>query len=236
MALQSLSISFSNLHHAYLISGDKETIPRLLEILESEGVSIHSNPDVRVEYFETFGVEDSRRVKEWQGEHSVSGGKRFFIFHMMTPTREAGQALLKVLEEPKADVHFFIITPRPFVFPPTVFSRVVFLNAGSALDVDMQTRAKDFLNTDEVARFASIKKMIAKHDKDDTSEPLKDEALSFLNHLEEVLANHIRTDNSILENSEFLEQFYACKSYMFDKGASVKMLLEHLALVMPRLK
>lgn len=233
MAPQSLSISFSNLHHAYLISGDKKTVPQLLELLESGGASIHSSHDIRVEYFETFGVEDSRRVKEWQGEHSVSGGKRFFVFYMMTPTREAGQALLKVLEEPKSDVHFFIITPRPFVFPPTVFSRVVFLNTGSTLDIEMQVRARDFLNADEVARLASIKKMIARHDKDETSEPLKDEALSFLNHIEEVLANHVRKDSSILQNPEFLEQFYACKNYMFDKGASTKMLLEHVALVIP---
>jgi len=70
-------------------------------------------------------VDEIRDVKESAGVAAVGGGYKVFLIdevHMVT--KEAFNALLKVLEEPPAHVMFILATTDPHKILPTVLSRV----------------------------------------------------------------------------------------------------------------
>ncbi|MBU1557611.1 hypothetical protein KKC45_01475, partial [Patescibacteria group bacterium] len=59
-----------NLHHAYLIEGDRESIFSLVsDYLEKElKFSLKNNPDFWNGDFETFGIDDGRKINELQNK------------------------------------------------------------------------------------------------------------------------------------------------------------------------
>lgn len=70
-------------------------------------------------------VDEIRDLKESAGVAAVGGGYKVFLIdevHMVT--KEAFNALLKVLEEPPAHVMFILATTDPHKILPTVLSRV----------------------------------------------------------------------------------------------------------------
>lgn len=71
------------------------------------------------------GIDEIRGIKESASVSSLGGGKKIFIIdevHMLT--KDAFNALLKILEEPPAHVIFILATTEPHKILPTVLSRV----------------------------------------------------------------------------------------------------------------
>ncbi len=115
------------LHHAYVLEGDKENIrTQLFSFIEDQiQQSVRGNPDVWHSQFETLTVDDARALRDTQSNKAITTGKKIFIIETRLMTIEAQNALLKVFEEPTPNTHFFIITPTAEVFLPTLKSRVV---------------------------------------------------------------------------------------------------------------
>jgi DNA polymerase III gamma/tau subunit len=86
---------------------------------------------MRVESYETFGVDEGRELKEAQLSKSFGGGKKIFVISFETITVEAQNSLLKVFEEPTPDTHFFLISRTGSRLLPTLRSRIVFLQTES---------------------------------------------------------------------------------------------------------
>ena len=210
------------LHHAYILEGDAETLlSSLLIFLEEElSFAVRGNPDFRHDSYETFGIDESRMLKEAQTHKNING-RRVFIVSFSFITSEAQHALLKVLEEPSSDALFFFIVPSRGVFIPTVLSRTCVVGCSSpALKgaVDMQA----FLSGGTAMRFTALKSIIEEKDKKNT--------LSFLNELQTVLYKERNTESSVF----VLKEIESCRNYLNSRAPSVKMILEHIALIAPR--
>src|SRR3989344_1610534 len=101
------SLNKDNLHHAYLIEGDKDKIlPELLEFIEKLGVKQGSADFSQIE-LDTFKVEDARNLKSYAMEKGFSAQKKIFIISANSFLLEAQNTLLKVFEEPIENTHFF---------------------------------------------------------------------------------------------------------------------------------
>lgn len=64
-----------------------------------------------------------------------------------------------------------------------------------------------------------------------TEDKDKEKAISFLNNLEVILREKI--DFSSKEQAETLGEIIKCRDYLNDRAPSIKLLLEHIALIVP---
>ncbi len=222
------------LHHACLLEGDKENIfTELRDFLENEmNFPVKGNPDFWYGEFDTFGIDDGRGIKELQTRKAVMHERKIFIISANFFTTEAQNSLLKVFEEPTEGTHFFIITQNADTLLPTLRSRMFILPKtalgncqGRSLEYLVDT--KEFLKSSKARRLELLKSII--------EEKNKSTAISFLNNLEEVLYKKFQ-GRSLELVSVSLEEIIRCKKYLNGRSSSVKMLLEHLALVVPKVE
>ena len=108
-------------HHAYLLIGDRrELIARVKTLVK--GYEATGSESYWLER-ETLGIADSRQIIEMQSRKSWTGQRKFFVIVAEQMTLPAQQALLKVLEEPAAGTHFFLICSDERNLLPTLKSR-----------------------------------------------------------------------------------------------------------------
>ena len=214
-----------NLHHAYLLPSDTSILPSFLKYLESLGFIAQSNPDFFIKQTETFTIDDAREIKSFQSQRAVSGDKKIILIVTEYLSHQSQHALLKVFEEPSPGVHFFLITPVVSVLLPTLKSRLFILNREEGDEnEELSKRAEKFLKAEKEDRIAMVSKIVKEFDKEETSTPLKVHTVSFLNEIEKQVSK--KTDKSKFD----LEVLWKVKDYIHDQGASVKNLLETLAL------
>lgn len=230
-----------NLHHAYLLEGDFESCrTKVFDFLEGLGVKCAGNPNVFCQNFENFTIDDSRLIKELQLEMPASvdsagspySERRFFVLGAGSMAGEAQNALLKTFEEPAPGVHFFLITPSTNILLETLRSRM-HLTLPSAPPLLNKERGLGgevlFLNLKKSERLKFVEKLIKKHSEDKAG--LKKETNDLLNSLE---LSFSKSEPQKLKNLSFeIGEIIKCRKYLRDQGASVKMLLEHLAIILP---
>ncbi len=205
------------LHHAYLFEGGKDNVLlSLKKFLEKEvGIVIHGNPDFSISEFETLTVDDSREITLRQSRRGLTS-KKIFIIQTRFITTEAQNALLKTFEEPTADTHFFLIMPTIQTLLPTLRSRLMLIPVESS-NSEEKISLKKFLEKSGTERLLMLKNIIEEKD--------KGAAIDFVSSLERELAKDVK------KNKESLEQILMVKKYLHDRSPSLKLLLEHLALV-----
>lgn len=227
------------LHHAYLIEGEEEAVlSELFEFFKNElDVAVKGNPDFLHLTFETFGIEEGRKLKEMQVGKAFAGDRRFFIVTTSSFTSEAQNSLLKVFEDPSPNVHFFVITPSADGMFPTLRSRFFIIEHESKYKTkktrnEKTLSAKEFLKGSKASRLAMIKGIVEEKD--------KDAALALLNALETELHSKLleRTGSSseagLKQTAQLLEEIGRGKQYLHDRSSSAKLILEHIALVLPQ--
>lgn len=213
-----------DLHHAHIIEGEKDyVLSQIVNFLEKDlAYNTKNNPDFRIEHFKTFGIEEARSLSEVQLGRSFNKGRKIFIVSFDAITTEAQNAMLKVIEEPTLDTHFFIITNSASTLLPTLLSRVFFLKVKP-----MKERKKiNFLSLNIKDRLERIEEIAEEKD--------KTEARKLLHSIEDELSVHFK--NGSLEAREALLYLYEALSYLNDRSSSIKMILEHVAHVMPMIK
>lgn len=194
-----MKIPKDNMHHAYAIEGNSKLIIPQVLVLFKKDTEIVQN------LYDTFYIEDAQALKNLA---SLKGDRRVFILSFNFITIEAQNALLKLLEEPNKNTHFFLILPNVSILLPTVLSRLYLIKEDNNVDL---TKAKKFLKLSVAERLSFFEEMI----KD------KSVALSFLGELEMEL--YIKKEYKTLKNIQIAEK------YMYDRSPSVKMLLEYVA-------
>lgn len=181
-------------------------------------IEVAHNPDLHIRQFETLGVDDARELSAF-ASLTGTGGKKLFIIAAEALTREAQNALLKTLEEPAAGTYFGILVPRGALIA-TMRSRLIEMKLSaherSASD------AAAFLAAAPAARSKLIAKLV--EDKE------KFGARELLDSLEEAL----RPDMKKRPVRAALEEISRMRGYLTGPSPSVKMVLEHLALVLPQ--
>ncbi|MCR4330628.1 MAG: hypothetical protein NUV49_01980 [Patescibacteria group bacterium] len=219
------------LHHAYLISdttGDE--MSRLKTLISRElGITTSLNPDFWVGEFDTFGIDDSRAIKELQSLRPFAGERKIFVLCAHFFTREAQNSLLKVFEEPTANTHFFIITSNTESLLPTLKSRLFLVTPHQHQESGLSDEAfsaADFLKRSRAKRLELLKDMIESKD--------KNRAILFLNTLEHTLYQESAKSGPMTKDmQETFTEIGICRNYLNDRSPSTKMILEHMALTVP---
>ncbi len=219
-------IHFSPLYHAYVIHGPSSLIQaELVAHLEQEhGLTMKGNPDVWHRVYETFAIDDARELKEAAAQRKVGEGKRVFIIVANGITREASNALLKTLEEPADDTHFFMVVPSVTRVLPTIISRVRVVEyvedkegAGSEVGHVLMS-PQDFFALSPGERIAKVKEMESRADMADFVEQL-------------VKYYHDTHMSELQQAGTTLKDMAQAAGYARDQSASLKMIVEYLALV-----
>lgn len=215
-------------HHAYFLHSVNDTVFKLKEfLLEKFNIKHEANPDFFYEKFESLGIDDSRRIKEIHLSKSFeSGGKRIFIIETSAITHEAQNSLLKMFEEPNEDSHFFLIMPSQHTLLPTLSSRLLILDSKGEITqgVESIAKAEEFLSLPKKDKITFVDEMA----KDISDEKLnKSDAIEFLAALEIFIYKKYGTSKP-----RAMKAILKARDYMNDRSASVKQLLEYVALNM----
>ncbi len=197
-------IDFNHLHHAYLLVGDQDKARILvLELFEKAGYPLAGSPDFFVLKEETFGIDAARNLSVMAARKAF-GEKKVFFIAPETITLEAQNALLKTFEEPPLGTHFFLALRDDGMVLPTLRSRVVTLPIEHSV---VHKDAETFLKASLKERLAFVKKFV------DAEKNLS----SFLDDLLTLSRN---------------QHVYEARLVSDQRGASARLILEHLALTL----
>lgn len=237
----------NNLHHAYLIEGNKaDVLPELFSFLSEIGIETKANPDFTHIDIDNFKIDEALMLKNMSMQMSFGGGRKVFIVSVNSFSPDAQNSMLKMFEEPVVNTHFFIIVPEVDALIKTLISRFYLVkNENENIFVG---GAENFLSSSYSQRIEYIKNLLAEvndsedEDEEETEKTLvleskRSKALNFLNSLEFSLHNKmskmpIGMSKTVFDTAVF-EQIFQARKYIRQPGSSAKMLLESVALSIP---
>ena len=242
-------------HHAYLLCGNGEVCQKMAEemakviLLED---NLKSHPDYSHRRFGLFGINDSHDLTSWASKKSFSDKGNVFVLEVFSFNIESSNALLKTLEEPGEKNYFFIITSSLENIIPTLRSRLTIIDISSGkeeMEKELLEMGRKFLASLPNKKLEIVKKILAKNENENEllseSSANKQKAVNFLNTLEFLLEKELRQKDLDIEcplghsmskwksKHTALEELSRSGRFVFDRGASAKMILEHLALALP---
>jgi hypothetical protein len=213
-------------HHAYLIEGERNAIVAQIHLhLENIlGNSLQGNPDVLEHTFLNLTIDDARTLKTLDAVRPFQGERKFIIVSFDSINREAQHALLKVFEEPSESSRFFLVTRSASSLLPTLLSRVEVMRHSSFNNYENILDYKKFLTSNPSRRLEFIADIMKK---------VSNETLSKQNVRDFLRCVTREFEESVLvgkrEVSD-LQSVLRATSYMEDTSASLKLLLERIAL------
>ncbi len=224
-------------HHAYLLEGERDTLMNeLFRVLEDTHRVVRAgNPDMYVHECTSFGIDDARFIRERGQFSGFGGGKKVFILSFETMTHDAQNALLKTIEEPTPDTHFFFVTRTGDALLATVRSRMVRIAVPEAkLRGDSAFPKLSFGNEFLAASLAERMKIVTplhsdKKKKEDGSN--KVEAHALLDAIERTL--YEKGNITDAKTAKALVDVLSAKKRLLGRSPILKPLLEHLALTLP---
>lgn len=208
------------LHHAYLIYGFHDAGMEVLGALMGEDKS-----DVRMHRVDACTIDDVRMVRDMAYQTPLGDGHAWVILSAGTLHEEAQQSLLKVLEEPGERVIVSVIVSPGTTILPTILSRCEVLYSAqdeSASPIDV----KKFLASNPKERLALVDTFLKSLDDDDVAG--KTESLRFLDALERAIFGDGKKLSP--EKQAVLSDIATMRGFLMGKSASVRYILEFLAL------
>jgi DNA polymerase III delta prime subunit len=212
--------------HAYIVEGDLDAavaaVCRFCE--ERLGCPPAGNPDFTVSRFDAMLVEDAVSLRDRQSVVTAGDGRQVIVAAFRHATRDAQNALLKVLEEPSERTHFFLVVPYASLLLPTVRSRAALVRFGSTGDDGL---AAPWLVAAAGKRLALAEKL-AKDIRDEKK--TRADGLALLDALERGLAARAAAEPAAARAARAV---LAAKRRWNHHGSSPKLLLESVALALP---
>ncbi len=211
-------------HHAYYFEGSLGEFDALKQELKPFVAERH----------ERFGIDEARALIMLASLKNFA--QATFLVGASSITSEAQQALLKLFEEPQEGTVFVMLLPHGALLQ-TLKSRMLRYEKQlpaqkKVLGSPVSTKTRDVGRPDYFSELSAAflagsgkdrSDMITKMLKDD--EGVRERVLDFVNGLEVLLAKDIK------KNAQALEDIAMARDYLADRSPSIKMLLEHLALV-----
>ncbi len=221
-------------HHAYLVEGTPTLLYEVERVMRAKGNFMDNSPDVFVQTYEKFGIDDARALCS-RASMKSSSGQALYIVATASMTTEAQQALLKLFEEPQVGDVFVLVIPHGSVLP-TLRSRCLIFKPSikesekSDARKSVDDRAREFLRLTYEGRSAIVTEIVKEY-KDDRLV-----ARDFLDALErEVYKKFNPAQTGVqLTTIEALSDIALFRGYLSDKSPSIKMIFEHLAAGLPR--
>lgn len=200
-------------HHAIVF-----TASSVQESAIPEEYKIQSN-DVTHVVADRFGIDEARALSRNSLQKPIDSDTRVFVVATQSLPVESQNALLKLFEEPPEHVQFYLIIPQVGMLIPTLRSRVLVRETLVQVS-EINTSFVSFLADSYAGRMATVLDITKKKD---------------LQAIEKLL---VGSEEYIASNSklhrELLKTVLFVRSYIKTPGASAKMLLEELALALPR--
>lgn len=219
-------------HQAFIIEAEVEEGIKRTEAWAAQVLKMETqgNPDFVVLRYGLFSVADARRVSELAAGVAFAGAQRVLVIAAQRAYHEAQNALLKLFEEPPQGTSVFLILPTLGGLLPTLRSRVQILTSDNDTKPAISEMAEEFLKASKEKRTALIKKLTSGKDDEDRQER-RDDAIQILNGIEAVAYAQFKKDTSI---AILLSEIITLRGYLYDRSAPVRMILEHLSLVLPK--
>lgn len=218
-----------NLHHAYLIIGSAQELRTdLLSVIDLIlGTPAQGSPDFWHHKTTLFGITDSQDLRLRQSQ-AAFGNVRCFLIEATSFSTDAEDALLKTLEEPAPNTHFFIIFHDKELLLPTLLSRMFVLSSEIS---DEREEAKNFLEGDVAYRLKYIDKLFCKK----TSTPeekreLKRKFSKFVSDVEREFHKEVVPD---LNSRGAYRALQKVTKYLNDSGATSELIGEFISLTLP---
>ncbi len=200
-------------HHALLV----KTIS-VQSFVVDEDVSETEVQDI---YISNFGIKDARELVRKAFNSPVAAKIQCLVIRTDFITHEAQNALLKVLEEPPSSTRFIFVVPTDFTVLSTLASR--FSLQGSKINtkvVDFNVQFKTLLQQSFKERLVDIDKAVKQKD------------LDWQRAIKQGLIQYISSKDSVKNKFLFELEYVARK--LLTRGASNKMLLEHMSLMLTK--
>lgn len=236
-------------HHGYLLAGDFEVSRKMafeaakVILLEPTsdvgstdiGCRLETHPDFFYQQFELFSVKDSQELRRKASLRPLFGNSKVFVIEIISFSIESANALLKTFEEPYEGTHFFVIVSSLEDVIPTLRSRLTVIDSGMSREIIDEEKKKfyeKFLRDLPVKRLDMIQNIIKNKD--------KEKGIEFVNELEIVIHEKLipleaRNEVSAVAISDLLLTGQKCRDFLGQRGGSLKMVLEHLALTLPQM-
>lgn len=220
-------------HHAWVIeASEEEGLQRASTWVETElDMHVLNNPDVVIQRYGLLTVADARTVGDMAAGAPFGNGAKVVIVAASRAYHEAQNALLKLFEEPPPHTYLFLIVPTLGGLLPTLRSRVQVLTRGAggrSSEQGITKSAEDFLGAAKEKRSAQIAKLASGRD-DDERRAHREEAIALMNGIESQLVTL-----GIENHATTLAEIATLRGYLYDRSAPVKMILEHLSLVIEK--
>jgi len=227
----------NNLHHAYLIEGEREkVVPEILKFMKELGVETSGNSDFCHIQLDSFKIEDARNLKSYEIEKGFSSAKRIFVISANNFLLEAQNSLLKMFEEPIENTHFFLIVPDVNSLLKIFVSRFYLIKTATT----PSGVGENFISMSLKNRIDFIKELLAEPEEDLEEEPplggssskldsTRSKALKFLNSLESSLHKKVMSKGTF----DTFHQIFKVREFLRQPGSSAKTLMESVALVVP---
>ncbi len=219
--------AIEHLHHAYLVTGNAaKGAEEVLAMLAKRGVKTIGNPDVLTYSYAEFSVDAAREVSSYALLKSL-GEAKYLIISFSKATNESQNALLKIIEEaPGSTIFFFCIDALGHVLA-TIRSRTIAVSVSDANlktgDEDTAKEVREFLQGEYPERLAMVDKMTSYITKTQDRSPVRAFVKELLSRVHEQGAS-----------PQALRDLLDAEGYMRMQGSSVKAILGHLAVTLPR--
>ncbi|MEK7176065.1 MAG: hypothetical protein AAB695_01680 [Patescibacteria group bacterium] len=197
--------NLNNLHHAYLVVGEREAArSSLISFFKEQGVALIGSPDFFIFSEDVFGVSDARELNI-AATGKAFGTRKIFFIAPERLTHEAQNALLKTFEDPYPDTHFFLVVREEALVLPTLRSRMQLMRLTN--EANEANEAKKFLKLSLKDRLKFAK-------------AFADNEKNLSEFLDELL---------LISKSR---RIYNLRLLSDDRGAAPRLILEHLALIL----
>lgn len=206
-------IDVGNLHHAYIVEDIEDTF----ESLKTLVTGAHKNSEVYIREFNSLGIDDSRELIHLAQMRSL--GTQIFMYRAHTCTREAQNALLKLFEEPPHNTHFFLCVSGVRDVLPTLLSRVWVIDPTNGKNAS--NFGKEFIQAAAGTRMQLLEQII------------KDKDVPQAGKLLSEIEMELRKQNAHVTHTQALQHIVDVRRVLNDKGASLKVLMESVALTTP---
>lgn len=219
-------------HHAYCVVGDPLVMRgELFDLLKNElKIQSKGNPDFSHYVSDTFTIDEARALKERVSGKGFAGARKIFVIECRSITLEAQNSLLKIFEEPTQGTLFFLIVESDEFLLATVRSRLMIFKQDRTSDESDSRQvieAESFLKAKLPERMQIVKKLA-----DDISDEnkTKNDAIHFIKNLETAFAGNL---GNLKKYPEVFGAILRSERDIALSGASVKMLLESIAIILP---
>lgn len=221
-----------NLYHSYIVEGDPSTLPyQLKDFFEKRGDIEKNSNDVLCQIYDSFTIDDSSKIKEWHSEKGLGNGKRMCILGAKFINHDAERTLLKIIEEPGENVHFFIIVPNANLLLDTIISRSHIISTDGPDSTYTKKDIESFIKSSPKDRLEIVAKIIDSHKDSEGSGSIRFSATKFINEIEKIIYEKWKSnrDNDLQFS---LTELSSARDYLSLPGSSPKMILEHISLVL----